>query len=616
MCGITGYLNVDGAPAIASEIEKMVALIRHRGPDAEAWKVDRHVALGHTRLAIIDLQPESNQPFNSVCGRYCLVYNGEVFNYIELRAELEAAGCVFRTKSDTEVVLQAYIEWGDDCVKRFNGMWAFAIYDREQDRLFCSRDRYGIKPFVYAFHNNRFLFGSEIKPLLAVCPELKVPNYAAVAHCVKQGYSGGLESTCFDNVKRLLPSFNLVLHRGKLTFSRYWDYPTHADQNQDFESARERVEALLHDSVKLRMRSDVPVGITLSSGLDSTAIAHLMRRNSTERLHSFTSSYENIESEVGVASATSSELNLDFHAVSCSELGFLERITKIISHIESPHASSPMLPLWEIMRTARASVKVVLEGQGADELFAGYLPIYFGNSVMQSLKQFRLAEAWGNLSSAYRLTASHHLLGVHYFYSNLVRSVYPGSHKLIRRYGRGDESVYIGPLRDVPDYHMPETGYYDDVLNRRLAKAHAVELTNLLHYGDAISMAFGIESRLPFLDHRLVEEVFSLPASFKLKDGVTKRILREATKSFVPESIRNNRFKQGFTTPISTWFRNASEENVRSILLSDACKSRGLFDSKRLSAIIDLHMSGKRDFGPALFRWITCEIWFRQFIDT
>jgi asparagine synthase (glutamine-hydrolysing) len=204
MCGIVGYINLNGEPAIASEIREMVACIRHRGPDAEDWKTKNHVALGHTRLAIIDLQPESNQPFESTDKRYSLVYNGEVFNYVELRSELENLGCVFRTQSDTEVVLQAYIVWGDNCVSRFNGMWAFAIYDQSKDRLFCSRDRFGIKPFVYSFHRQRFLFGSEIKPMIAICPSLREPNYTAITHCVKQGFSGGLESTCFPGTISLL----------------------------------------------------------------------------------------------------------------------------------------------------------------------------------------------------------------------------------------------------------------------------------------------------------------------------------------------------------------------------------------------------------------------------
>jgi asparagine synthase (glutamine-hydrolysing) len=615
MCGIAGIYNFDSSPASLSEIRLMVSQIEHRGPDAKSWITNGPAALGHTRLAIIDLREESNQPFYSSCGRYILTYNGEVFNYIELRAELEKLGYQFRTQSDTEVVLQAYIAWGDVCVTRFNGMWAFAIYDSLEHRLYCSRDRYGIKPFVYAKYRDRFLFGSEIKSLLAVCPKLKEPNYQAIAHCVKQGYSGGLEDTCFLNVKRLLPACNMIIQQERVSFQQYWEYPRGVSSTLSYGDAKEQVQELLDDSVRLRMRSDVPVGITLSSGLDSSAIANLMRSHSSEHIHSYTSSYANLESEVDVAQATSEKLKFEFHPITCTEQGFLDRLSQIIKHIESPHASSPMLPLWEIMRAARDSVKVVLEGQGADELFAGYHPIYFGTSVLQSLRTMQLRAAFKELQEAYRLTSSHHLLGKHYFYSNLVRSIYPGSHKFIRRFGRGDESVYIGPLADVRDYFLPKMGKFDDLLNERLAQAHSVELTNLLHYGDAISMAFGIESRLPFLDHRLVEAVFAMPSHFKMQGGVTKRVLRDAMRSTVPLAIIENRFKQGFTTPISTWFRQSPKDLIHDLLLSERCKSRGIFDTRRMQELIELHTAGKSDLGPSIFRWLTCEMWFREFID-
>lgn len=593
----------------------MMAEIRHRGPDAEGCWTEGRIGLAHTRLAIIDLQPESNQPFHSTDGRYVLVFNGEIFNYIELRSELEQLGHRFRTRSDTEVIVEAHRAWGDDCVPRFNGMWAYALYDREADRLFCSRDRFGIKPFVYSFKGATFLFGSEVKPLLAVCPELRRPDFTVVSHCLRRSLSGGLEDTCFDKVRRLLPAHNLVIDGDRVRFFRYWDYPRTADRRMRPGDAAEQVRSLLDDSVRLRMRSDVPVGITLSSGLDSTAIAHLMRNHSGDRLLAYTSAYESLESEVPVAGETSRTLGFEFHAVQCPAEGLVDRLRAIVRHIETPHAASPILPLWEIMRVARQGVKVVQEGQGSDELFAGYLPIYFSIAAAEALRRGRFLLAGRDLAEAWRVCRRQKQLGARYFWSNLLRTAIPGSHRLIRRYGRGDEDVYIGPLRTAPEYRLPVGTGYNDWLNQRLASAHSVELVDLLHYGDAISMAFGIESRLPFLDHRLVEAVFAMPGDLKFRNGITKFVLREAVAGTVPDSIAHNPYKQGFSTPVSEWFRQRPDDTVRAVLYSQACRERGLFDPQRVREIVEQHVSGQRDRGQIIFRWLISELWFQEFID-
>jgi len=615
MCGIAGIFRMDGQPVRDEQIAGMVDCIRHRGPDADGCWTERHVGLGHTRLAIIDLTPESNQPFHSADGRYVLTYNGEIFNYIELRKEMEGRGHRFRTRSDTEVLLQAYITWGVECLQRFNGMWAFAIYDRQKDLLFCSRDRFGIKPFVYAETDQSLLFGSEAKSLLAVAPGLRSPNYTAISHCMRRSLSGGLDDTCFQEIKRLPPAHYLIVKNSSISVARYWDYPKHADQNASYEEATERVQSLLDDSVRIRMRSDVPVGITLSSGLDSTGIAYLMRRHSDEHLLSYTSSYEDHESEASVARETSAKLNFDFSAVNCSSDGLVGRLREIVRHLETPHSSSSILPLWEIMRQAQKSVKVLMEGQGADELFAGYQQIYFPSAMFQSLRRMKIGEAAKDVFQGYKLTSGDPLLGRRYFFSNVARTMVPGSHKMIRKFGRGDEGVYIGPLKNVPDYVLPVDKSFDDLLNRRLGSAHSVELVDLLHFGDAISMAFGLESRLPFVDYRLVEAVFAMPSRFKLAGGVGKRILRSALAGLVPDHIRENLFKKGFTTPISRWLRDRPEENIYQVLLTKKCDDRNIFDRKKISRIIDQHVRGERDFGPIIFRWLTCELWFQEFID-
>ena len=373
---------------------------------------------------------------------------------------------------------------------------------------------------------------------------------------------------------------------------------------------------LLDDAVRIRMRSDVPIGLTLSSGVDSTAIAYMMRSHSEESLRSFTSHYDkDYQSESDVAEQTSRQLHFDFSPVTCSSNDFMGRLRKIVQHVETPHSSPAMMALWEIMEQASRNTKVMMEGQGADELFAGYLTIYFGHAVRQALRQGRLGLFWRQLHGAWRNTQDHPLLGMHYFFSNLLRSFFPGSHKLIRKFGRGDESVYVGPLANIPDYLPDFDTNVDDALNRKLQHSHRVDLVELLHYGDAISMAHSIESRLPFMDYRLIEYVFQLPAEYKIIDGKGKQILRDALKGIIPDEIRMNQRKLGFVTPISVWLRDRPEETVYPILFTQKCADRGIFDMPKLKRLVEKHVQGKRDYGPLIFRWMTCEIWFQEFID-
>ena len=617
MCGIVGIYRFNEEAVDETDIVTMASTLRHRGPDALGSYCDRNVGLGHTRLSIIDLVETSNQPFHSADGRYTLTYNGEVFNYVELRSELEQLGHRFRTQSDTEVVLTAYIQWGAAAVNRFNGMWAFAVYDHAERNLFCSRDRFGIKPFVYAIHRGCVIFASEAKAILAVHPELRRPNFTTIAHCVRQSLAAGLETTCFEKILRLLPAMNMIVSSSGHVIERYWDYPRTADRGISKEDAAAEIARLMDDAVRIRMRSDVPVGLTLSSGVDSSAVARLMRAHSDEHLSAYTSHYGNdYPSESDVAAETSKQLDFQFTPVSCSADDFLARLRKVVHHVETPHSAPAMLALWEIMKTASRDVKVMLEGQGADELFGGYFTIYFGFAVRQALREGRLGLFLSQLLGGYRNTRDHPLLSMHYFFLHLMRAYVPSANKLIRRFGRGDESVYVGPLRNVPDHFHDRDGSFNDLLNKRLRDAHQLELVELLHYGDAISMAHSIESRLPFMDYRLVEHTFRLPGEFKIIDGKGKQILREALRDIVPHRILKNQRKLGFVTPISKWLRRNPDELVYPVLDSHECRSRGIFDVSRMRKLIARHVSGERDYGPLIFRWLTCEIWFREFIDS
>ena len=375
MCGIAGIFNMESsAPVDRSDVERMVATLVHRGPDAQRGSPYEGAALGHARLSILDLRPEAHQPFESEDGAFSITYNGEIFNYVELRDELEAAGYRFRTRCDTEVLLNAYREWGAEVVSRLNGMWAFAILDRRRDELFCSRDRFGIKPFAYAHTSGRFVFASEIKALLAAEPGLASPNYAALAALLRSTRGYRLLESHFEGVFRLPPAHNLLVRRRGLQLERYWDYPCEPDESLAWDEAGERLRELLLDAVRLRMRSDVPVGTTLSSGLDSSSIACLLRTVYSEPHETFSAAYPGEAfDESKRARELSRSLQMTPHSIPALPEEFLPTLRSCVRHLEGASRTPAVLPLWNIMRQAREHVTVLLEGQGADELLAGYL---------------------------------------------------------------------------------------------------------------------------------------------------------------------------------------------------------------------------------------------------
>lgn len=374
MCGIAGIYNMSTHQPVRSEhLEAMIATMPHRGPDAQATLLmDDRTGFGHARLAILDLAPESNQPFQIDRGDYSITYNGEIFNYIELREELEMLGHRFRTKSDTEVLIRSYAVWGEDCVRRFNGMWGFSIYDRARDILFCSRDRFGIKPFNYVQCEGQFLFGSEIKALLAVVSGLAEPNYDALSMLLRASHGAHLQQTCFQRVLRLPPAHNLIVTRDSVSLKRYWDYPTDTYDDIHPDEAAKQIRQHLIDALRLRMRSDVPVGTTLSSGVDSSTVVCLLRTFYEGQHETFTAKYSGKQAdESAQAERLSRSLNMDPNSIPAFAGEFLPQLRQVVRHLESPHYSPATMLVWNIMASARKKVTVVLEGQGSDELLAG-----------------------------------------------------------------------------------------------------------------------------------------------------------------------------------------------------------------------------------------------------
>ena len=414
MCGIFGILNLrPGRPLDEPKFATALRTLSHRGPDAQQYRrLGDDVLLGHTRLSIIDLSDCSNQPL--VYGdRYWLIYNGEIFNYIELRDELEALGATFTTAGDVEVLVQAYAYWGEACVSRFNGMWAFAIYDTHENTLFCSRDRFGIKPFNYAVHGGRLLFASEIKAIVAYEPGLIEPDYNMIANFCRTSVGAQHAQTWFRQVQRLQAGCNMAVRDGKIRITRYWDYPRGGHANIGFEQARDEYRDLFNDAVRLRMRSDVPLGITLSSGVDSSSIAYSMQQADPSPHHCFTARFNDDAAltqdgaiyrdasrridESTVAREIAQDLGLTSHVVDTDYDDFVGNLSRIIYHLESGNSSPAVVPLMQLLERATEHLTVVMDGQGADELLGGYITSVMWPAERDLLTEGRWHQAWQGL---------------------------------------------------------------------------------------------------------------------------------------------------------------------------------------------------------------------------
>jgi asparagine synthase (glutamine-hydrolysing) len=541
MCGILGILSPnDRDRAIFTQALDAIA---HRGPDGQGvWK-DGSVVLGHRRLAIIDLSDDGLQPMIDGETGVAIVFNGEIYNYIELRDELGASGVAFRSHSDTEVLLKAYIRWGAGMLDRLNGMWGLAIWDPRTAELFVSRDRFGVKPFYYAEIDGRFIFGSEPKALFKLDARLAEPSTAAVADLFTTSEMHSGDNTFYARVKSLPPaSFGVVSSSTRLKVSRFWDYPEPEGEAADrFDFAE-----IFESALTLRLRSDVPVGLTLSGGLDSSAILAASVSVADEPLRCFTSvygsasrgeeSWAQIAAGIAKAPLTSVESDLsDWH----------ETLEKAIYHMDAPGYSPAIVPLWAIMKHSRSvGVPVLLEGQGADELLGGY-PRYSLPLLAEMAKDH---SRWGKLPGEVRTLSRS--FGAKWLALWSLRQAMPWAYDMWAQSRSGQSLLQDGVVANSADH---ATDPYGDGIFSMLHEDHSRKiLPALLHYGDAISMAHGIESRLPFMDYRLVEGVFRMRPKL-IVSGMTKAPIRDYLNAHNFQPIAARLDKRGYPTPIRTW---------------------------------------------------------------
>ena len=599
----------------------MAAALAHRGPDGDGFFSAPGVALGHRRLSIIDLSHAADQPFASADGAVQLVHNGEIYNYRELRKELETKGRRFRSASDTEVVVAAYLEWGERCVERFNGMWAFALWDARSQRLFCSRDRFGVKPFYYRWDGDRLAFASELKAFRAdpVGGPLRA-NLPIVRDYVARDWFDHTGETCFEGIVQLPAAHSLTLDARGLRIGRYWSLERRDPPAGD---AIEAVRELFLDSVRLRLRADVKVGTALSGGIDSSAVActvdTLLRTEAEsarpvgDRQATFTAFFDVPGyDERPFARAVVERTLAQPTWVSFSDRELVEVLPSIVESHDEPFRSTSICAGWFVMRAAReAGITVVLDGQGGDEVFAGY-PAY-------------VPARWGDLLAAGRLhelgrevRAHAATYGAPAAVRALARALAPAAVEDALRARRSGSETLLGPgLRGLPPHREHVDSPFPDRLRTLMTRILTVRgLPELLHAEDRNSMAHSLEARVPFLDYRLVELAYSLDGGELLRRGVTKSAIRRALADVLPPAVAARTDKLGFATPEAVWLRGALGELAGDVFASRTFAERGFIDAAAARRRLDDHRAGRIEAGFELWRALNVELWARAFLDS
>jgi asparagine synthase (glutamine-hydrolysing) len=629
MCGIAGMVTVDRLHADDNRrTARMRDVLAHRGPDDEGLFVDDHAALGHRRLSIVDLaaghQPQANEN-ESVW----IVFNGEIYNHADLRPGLEARGHQYRTRSDTETIVHAYEEWGGACVDRLRGMFAFAIWDGPRRRLLLARDRLGVKPLYWAETGGRLLFGSEIKAILESGYLSAEADESRLSELLSTRYLSGPE-TLFKGIYRLLPGHTLTYEDGRIAIRQYWDIPAgcHDDRLAAMSDGAlvQRFRELLEESVRIRLMADVPLGMFLSGGLDSSAIAALMARMIDRPLQTFTVAFsERAYSELDYARRVSRAIGADAHEIVIDDRDFFEALPRLIWHEDEPIAHPSSVPLYFVSALAGRHVKVVLTGEGSDELLGGY------GKYPRALVNWRAAAVYGVVPQPVRNWIAERVV------PHFPRRLHQLAERSFLTVPRTPEAMFfdnfaaIGMRRQrellddrvagkTQQAYGPSRGYFElpngrsTLLDRLLYTDLKTYLVELLMKQDQMSMAASIESRVPFLDHHLVEFASTLPPGLKLRGFTTKRVLREAARHILPPEILT-RPKMGFPVPFAVWMRGRWSSVAREVLLDSRTRQRGILDLPAVDALIDAHAAGAAEAGEALWALFNLELWYRTYVD-
>jgi asparagine synthase (glutamine-hydrolysing) len=624
MCGIAGIVGRNEDVVDASDVHRMCQAIVHRGPDEEGIFVKDGTGLGMRRLSIIDVEGGHQPVFNEDRSVWA-VFNGEIYNFVELRAELESRGHHFYTHSDTEVIVHLYEELGPECVRRLKGMFAIAIWDESRKSLLLARDRLGKKPLHYAFSNGRLLFGSEIKAILAIAPELAVPNPEALLQYFYFGYVPD-PLTAFAAIRKLPPGHLMEYFRGSLKERCYWDVPAYGSAPpQSEEECLQILESKLAEAVRIRLMSEVPLGVLLSGGVDSSIVVALMARASSSPVKTFSIGFaEDRFNEAQYARVVAERFGTEHHEM-VVDPNLEETITYLTSMLEEPFGDSSMLPTYFVCRMARQKVTVALSGDGGDELFAGYdryavamqrrhldgFPQWAGRLYRQRLHPRVPVGVYGR-NYAWNATLNwrdRYLDGVTALPArDRERSLF--SKDFLALADRLPD-----PLQQFQDYYDNTPGAPDDLSRLLYLDTKTYLVGDILTKVDRMSMATSLEVRVPMLDHEFVEWAAGLPIEWKFRASTRKYLLKRlAERLGIPAELLH-RPKQGFQLPMEQWLRGELKQKFLSILTEPRTLQRGYFRPDALRGMVDEHVRGRRNRTGMLWRMLILEWWHRNYLE-
>jgi asparagine synthase (glutamine-hydrolysing) len=626
MCGIVGIVRNDKSDIDQALLGRMCAAIRHRGPDDDGFYVNGPVGLGMRRLAIIDLK-SGQQPIHNQDRTAWIVFNGEIYNYRELRDKLEKLGHSFYTNSDTEAIVHAYDQYGTDCPNHLRGMFAFAIWDERTQELFIARDRVGKKPLLYAQVNGQFIFGSEFSALLQHPDIGKEIDFEALNQylsfmCVPAPL------TAYQAIRKLEPGHSLRYCKGEIRIERYWqpDFSKKLDISE--QEAGERTIEILREAVRVRLMSEVPLGAFLSGGIDSSAVVALMAEESSKPVKTFSIGFEEQDfSELHHARRVAEHVGADHHEFIVRP-DALEVLPILVEHYGEPYADSSAIPTYYVARETRKHVTVALNGDGGDESFAGYeryaamrlaeryhrIPAVLRESVVRQAielmpssetKRSRIRDVKRFVQSASLPKVERYLRWVSVFDSQAKQDL------LTENFSRQTQSNSAAGMLDPWFARANGSGIVDAAL---LADIMTYLPNDLLVKVDIATMANSLEARSPFLDHHVIEFAASLPEKFKLRGLTTKYLLKQILRKLLPAENLDRR-KMGFGVPIGHWFRGKLQPLLRETLLSQASLKRGLFRPEAVKRLVEVHTRSERDYSPQLWTLLMLELWFQRFID-
>lgn len=629
MCGICGIVGpAAAAPSSEPAVRAMMDALRHRGPDDEGVTTGDNFIFGHNRLAIIDLE-HGRQPMQSEDGAITLVYNGELYNYIELRQELARKGAHFKTFSDTEVLLKLYEYDGIDCLQKMNGMFAFAIYDARKRRFFAARDHFGIKPLYYTvLKDGSIAFASEIKALLIhpdIRPEL---NAAALDEYLTFQFCLGAH-TLFRNVLKLEPAHYITQSAADTSPSvrQYWRLSYQVDTHHTEEYFFDKLLLLLQDSIRGQLRSDVPLGGYLSGGLDSSTVVTLATQQYGPGFKCFTGKFDEgpAYDESRYAKAVAAQHGCHYEEVVPTARDFVDTLPKLIYHMDEPAAGPGLFPQYMVSKLAKAHVKVVLGGQGGDEVFGGYarylvayLEQCIKGSIFETQEEGRHIVTLDSIIPSLSMLKEYTPLLKTFWQDGLFDPMDARYFRLIDRsknldrvmhpdvYATFDRNRVFAAYQAI--FNSPETQSY---LNKMTDFDQKALLPALLQVEDRVSMAVSLESRVPLLDHRIVQLVTSMPPTIKFKNGRTKFVLKKAMGSMLPGEVLDRKDKMGFPVPLNQWWRGPLKEFIADILLSKTCRERNMFNPDYLDNMV----AQEGQFGRQVWGALCLELWHRAFID-